>query len=73
MSHIRPYDAPPPPTLTPPEHSHSAAVEEAARWLAEHRKTLTRPIIPTLVERFGLSTLDAVRAAAEAVRYEVRP
>lgn len=60
------------PDLTPPEHEHSAAVEEAARWLAAHRKTLTRPIIPTLVERFGLSTLDAVRAAAEAVRYEVR-
>lgn len=54
-------------------HEHSEAVELAARWLAEHRKTLTRPIIPTLVERFGLSTLDAVRAAAEAVRYEVRP
>jgi hypothetical protein len=60
------------PALTPPEHEHSAAIEEAARWLAENRASLDRPIVPTLKECFGLSALDAVRAAAEAVRYEVR-
>lgn len=55
------------------DHEHSEAITIAARWLAEHRKELRRAIIPELTERFGLSTLDAVRAAAEAVRHEVRP
>lgn len=54
-------------------HESTAAIEEAARWLAANRTSLDRPIVPTLKERFGLSALDAVRAAAEAVRYEVRP
>lgn len=58
------------PDLTPPEHEHSAAIEQAARWLAANRTSLDRPIVPTLKERFGLSALDAIRAAAEAVRYE---
>lgn len=47
------------------------AVEQAARWLAAHRGDLRRPIVPALRERFNLSTLDAVKAAAEAIRYEV--
>lgn len=58
------------PTLTPPEHSHSAIVEEAARWLAEHRASLSRPIIPALRDRFGLSIKDAIEAACLAVKYE---
>lgn len=58
------------PALTPPEHSHSAAVELAARWLAENRKTLTRPVIPTLRDRFGLSINEAIEAAVLAVKYE---
>lgn len=51
-------------------HEHSAAVEEAARWLAEHRTSLTKAIIPTLVERFGLSINEAIEAAVLAVKYE---
>lgn len=48
--------------LTAPEHSHSAAVEEAARWYATNRK-LERAFVPVLRERFGLSTLEAIEAA----------
>lgn len=58
------------PALTPPEHEHSAAVEEAARWLAEHRSTLEKAIIPSLRERFGLNTADAIEAACLAVKFE---
>jgi hypothetical protein len=57
-------------------HETTAAIDEAARWLAEHRQELRqqlRPIIPALRERFGLSNKDAILAAVEAVRYERRP
>lgn len=51
-------------------HYHSAIVEEAARWLAEHRAKLTKAIVPTLRERFGLSVTEAIDAACLAVKYE---
>lgn len=51
-------------------HEHSAAVELAARWLAEHRTSLTKAIIPALRERFGLSINEAIEAAVLAVKYE---
>ncbi|YBV97397.1 hypothetical protein M1D80_11075 [Phyllobacteriaceae bacterium JZ32] len=53
--------------LTPPEHEHTAAIEEAARWLAvtpDHQKP--RPIIKAIQERFGLSALEATYAMREA-------
>lgn len=51
-------------------HEHSEAVELAARWLAEHRKALTRPIIPELRERFGLTINEAIEAAVLGAKYE---
>jgi hypothetical protein len=53
-------------------HETTAAIDEAARWLGAHRQELRRPIIPELRDRFGLSALDAIRAAAEAIKYEAR-
>lgn len=53
--------------LTPPEHEHSAAIDEAARWLtvlAPHEKP--SPVIPELQRRFGLSPVEACQAIAEA-------
>ena len=58
------------PALTPPEHSHSAAVEEAARWLAGNRTSLTKAIIPALRERFGLTINEAIEAAVLGAKYE---
>lgn len=52
------------------DHEHSEATELAARWLAEHRKTLSRPIVPELRDRFGLSIREAIDAACLAVKYE---
>ena len=49
--------------LTPPEHCHSASVEEAARFLrsvppAERPK----PLVPALREMFELSPIEACEA-----------
>lgn len=53
--------------LTPPEHEHSAAVDEAARWLAmTPNLQLPRPVIPALRGRFDLSVREACQAIAEA-------
>lgn len=51
-------------------HEHSEAVELAARWLAEHRASLSRPIIPELRDRFGLSINEAIEAAVLGAKYE---
>ncbi len=56
--------------LTPPEHCHSAAVEEAGRWLAANRASFARAIIPELRDRFGLSIAEAVEAAVLAAKIE---
>lgn len=54
-------------TLTPPEHEHSAAIDEAAAWLAETpRERIGRPIVPALRERFGLTVIEACAAVREA-------
>lgn len=55
-------------TLTPPEHHHTAAVEEAAQWLADEQSP-PEPLIPTLRSRFGLSALEATEACAMAERF----
>lgn len=60
--------------LTPPEHEHTAAIDEAAEWYATTpRRHLNRPIIPTLRERFGLSNQEAVQAVREANLIRARP
>lgn len=53
--------------VTPPEHQHSAAIDEAAAWLSLYpRERIGRPIIPALRERFGLSATEACEAVREA-------
>jgi hypothetical protein len=48
-------------------HETTAAIGEAARWLAgteiEHR---LRPTVPLLRERYGLTATEAVQAIREA-------
>lgn len=56
--------------LTPPEHEHSAAVDEAARWLADQHQP-PKPIVPALRQRFGLSGLQATEACAMAQRFRM--
>lgn len=59
--------------LSPPEHQHSAAVDEAARWLATapaHERP--SPIIPGLRSRFGLTALEATVACREAALIRAR-
>ncbi|TFF27527.1 hypothetical protein E3C22_03455 [Jiella endophytica] len=51
--------------LTPPEHEHSAAIDEAARWLAG-QQTRPLPIVPALRRRFGLTPVEACQAIREA-------
>ncbi len=53
---------------TPPEHEHSAIVEQAAMWLADQNPT-PKPIIPALRQRFNLSSLEAIEAAAMAEKF----
>jgi len=56
--------------VSPPEHEHSAAVEQAAQWLADQREA-PHPVIPTLRERFGLTPLEATEACAWADRMRI--
>lgn len=55
------------------EHQHSAAIEEAARWLATvapHERP--SPIVPALRSRFGLTALEATEACREAALIRAR-
>jgi hypothetical protein len=53
--------------LTHPEHEHSAAIDAAAEWLALNpRDRISRPVVPMLRERFGLSAMEAVEAIRAA-------
>ncbi|EUB95591.1 hypothetical protein PMI07_002079 [Rhizobium sp. CF080] len=56
--------------LSPPEHQHSAAVEQAAQWLADEQSP-PQPIIPELRRRFDLSALEASEACAMAQRFRM--
>lgn len=49
--------------LTPPEHCHSASVEEAARFLRTvPPPERPRPLVPALKAMFDLTSLEAVEA-----------
>ena len=56
--------------LSPPEHEHSAGVEQAAIWLADEQSP-PQPIIPELRRRFDLSALEASEACAMAQRFRM--
>lgn len=51
-------------------HEHSAAVEEAAIWLADQKEP-PRLAVPVLRSQFGLSALEATEAIAMAQRFRV--
>lgn len=50
------------------DHEHSAAVEEAARWLSE-QKPEPHPVVPVLRSRFNLMAVEACEACAMAQRF----
>ena len=53
--------------LSPPEHETSAAVDEAARWLAETPDDQKpHPVLPAVRQRWGLSTVEAIAAIRES-------
>jgi hypothetical protein len=58
--------------LTPPEHEHSAKIDEAARWYATARQDGTKAPIPILRERFGLTAQEACYALREAALIKAR-
>ncbi|MER9167339.1 hypothetical protein NKI12_08130 [Mesorhizobium australicum] len=53
--------------LTPNEHEHSAAIDQAAQWLAttppRQRPT---PLVPALKEMFGISAVECCAAIRES-------
>lgn len=53
-------------SLTPGEHEHSAAIDEAARWLAAIADPSGMAIVPELKTRFGLTALEACEAIRHA-------
>ncbi|MER8846793.1 hypothetical protein [Mesorhizobium australicum] len=48
------------PDLTPPEHQHSAIVEQAIEFYVANYGAVERPIVPALQGRFGLTAHQAV-------------
>lgn len=52
--------------LTPGEHEHSAAIDEAARWLAAIADPSGMAIVPEIRTRFGLTSLEAIEAIRHA-------
>lgn len=57
------------PDLTPGEHTASAAIDEAARYLvAVPPEERPRPLVPALREMFGLTPVEACQAIAESHR-----
>lgn len=57
--------------LTPPEHEHSALIEEAALWLANHRGKLVKSVIEECQERFGLTAAESIEAYADSVKFDL--
>lgn len=54
-------------SVTPPEHEHSAAIDEAAAWLSTTpERQRPRPLLPHLQKAFGLTVTQAIAAIREA-------
>lgn len=54
--------------MTGIDHEGSAAVEQAAIWLAEQKES-PRPAVPVLRRMFGICAVEACEAIALAGRY----
>ncbi|QKC84385.1 hypothetical protein [Mesorhizobium sp. NZP2077] len=53
--------------LTAPEHSHTAAIDQAAQWLATTPpRQRPAPLVPAMREMFGLSAVEVCAAIREA-------
>ena len=52
--------------LTPPEHTATAAIDDAARWIIAQGDTRGRALVPELKCRFGLTAVEACQAIREA-------
>ncbi|ESY13610.1 hypothetical protein X727_14090 [Mesorhizobium sp. L103C119B0] len=46
--------------MTPAEHEHSAAVDQAIEWYAANYGACERPIVPALRRRFLLTSHQAI-------------
>lgn len=52
---------------TPPEHEHSARVDQAVEWLrSTPPQSRPRPLLPSLRSMFGLTASEAISAIREA-------
>lgn len=58
--------------MTGADHERNDAVTQAARWYATQKHDSSRPAVPILRERFGLTPLEACEALAEARLVHVR-
>lgn len=59
--------------LTPPEHEHSAAIDQAVAWLRETPRHMRQaPVVKELRERFGLTPVEACAALREFDLIRVR-
>ncbi|MER9590937.1 hypothetical protein NKI94_19290 [Mesorhizobium australicum] len=57
--------------LTAPEHSHSAAIDQAAQWLATTPpRQRPAPLVPAMRAMFGLSAVETCEAIRQS--YEIR-
>lgn len=54
--------------MTPPEHSYTATIDEAAAWLIAPRERSGQSVMVEMRQRFGLSVAEAIEAVAEANR-----
>lgn len=57
--------------MTGIDHQDNPKITEAAMWLSEQLQP-PRPVIPTLKQRFGVSTLEATEACALAELFRAR-
>lgn len=58
--------------LSPPEHEHSAIVDQAVEWYAANYQTIERPIVPSLQRRFGLTPHQAIVCIREVTLRRAR-
>ncbi|WP_136619037.1 MULTISPECIES: hypothetical protein [Mesorhizobium] len=55
------------PDLNPPEHWHSAAIDQAAEWLATTPpRQRPAPLVPAMREMFNLSPVEVCEAIRES-------
>lgn len=53
--------------LTPPEHEHSAAIDQAAQWLATTPpRQRPAPLVPAMREMSGLSAIEVCASIRES-------